>query len=236
MNVFIASDFHIMQHLIRPYTTVLHVCIDFVFSLSLNSLLLDAWFSQIILTWSFPYLEMSAVYRCYSINANTTIDIVYIAQWQSTRLQIERSPVEPLYVPPVIIVIICMARTKIYPGRRSKPLRSICSYIQQLWSLGGGGRGGQKRLCHISCSSKLYAGAKRLWGVIGHVLKGGQPPTLPPKPFVENSFVTGIYTYQARFILIYRQIDNIYIYLCVLSSLYLNSRFLYIFRASTCTV
>lgn len=75
MNVFIASDFHIMQHLIRPYTTVLHVCIDFVFSLSLNSLLLDAGFSQIILTWSFPYLEMSVVFRRYSINANTTIDI-----------------------------------------------------------------------------------------------------------------------------------------------------------------
>lgn len=83
MNVFIASDFHIMQHLIRTYTTstVLHVCIDFVFSLSFNSLLLDAWFSQIILTWSFPYLEMSAVYRRHIINANTTIDIVYIAQW-----------------------------------------------------------------------------------------------------------------------------------------------------------
>lgn len=141
MNVFIASDFHIMQHLIRPYTTVLHVCIDFVFSLSLNSLLLDAWFSQIILTWSFPYLEMSAVYRRYSINANTTIDIVYIAQWQSTRLQIERSPVEPLYVSSAIIVIICMARTKIYPGRRSKPLRSICSYINSLGLLGVGPEG-----------------------------------------------------------------------------------------------
>lgn len=78
MNVFIVSDFHIMQHLIRTYgttSTVLHVCIDFVFSLSFNSLLLDAWFSQIILTWSFPYLEMSVVFRRYSINANTTIDI-----------------------------------------------------------------------------------------------------------------------------------------------------------------
>lgn len=108
-------------------------------------------------------------------------------------------------------------------------------YLADLVSWGWGRRG-QKRLCHISCSSKLYADAKRFWGVIGHVLKGGQPPTLPPKPFVENSFVTGIYTYQARFILNYRQIDNIYIYLCVLSLLYLNSRFLYIFRASTCTV
>lgn len=142
MNVFVASDFHIMQHLIRPYTTVLHVCIDFVFSLSLNYI--DAWFSEIILTWSFPYLEMSAVYRRYSINANTTIDIVYIAQWQSTRLQIERSPVEPLYVSPVIIVIICMARTKIYPGRRSKPLRSICSYINSLGLLGVGPEGAKK--------------------------------------------------------------------------------------------
>lgn len=56
------------------------------FHYPMNSLLLDAWFSQIILTWSFPYLEMSAVYRRYSINANTTIDIVYIAQWLSTRL------------------------------------------------------------------------------------------------------------------------------------------------------
>lgn len=98
-------------------------------------------------------------------------------------------------------------------------------HILTAWVSWGGGRRGQKRLCHISCSSKLRAGAKRFWGVIGHVLKGGQPPTLPPQPFVENSFVTGIYTYQARFILNYRQIDNTGIYLCVLSLLYLNSGF-----------
>lgn len=84
MNVFIVSDFHIMQHLIRTYTTstVLHVCIDFVFSLSHELFVARRMvFPDYILTWSFPYLEMSAVYRRYSINANTTIDIVYIAQW-----------------------------------------------------------------------------------------------------------------------------------------------------------
>lgn len=169
MNVFIASDFHIMQHLIRPYTTVLHVCIDFVFSLSLNSLLLDAWFSQIILTWSFPYLEMSAVYRRYSINSNTTIDIVYIAQWQSTRLQIERSPVEPLYVSPVIIVIICMARTKIYPGRRSKPPFDLLVFVHILTALvswGWGQRGPKTTLPYIMfvkiiCRCKKVLGCDR---------------------------------------------------------------------------
>lgn len=87
-------------------------------------------------------------------------------------------------------------------------------HILTAWVSWGWGQKGPKRLCHISCSSKLRAGAKRFWGVIGHVLKGGQPPTLPPQPFVENSFVTGIYTYQARFILNYRQIDNIYISMC----------------------
>lgn len=116
-------------------------------------------------------------------------------------------------------------------------IRSICSYINSLGLLGWGQKGPKTTLPYISCSSKLRAGAKRFWGVIGHVLKGGQPPTLPPQPFVENSFVTGIYTYQARFILNYRQIDNTGIYLCVLSLLYLNSGFhTYSVQVHACTV
>lgn len=146
MNVFIASDFHIMQHLIRPYTTVLHVCIDFVFSLSLNSLLLDAWFSQIILTWSFPYLEMSAVYRRHIINANTTIDIMYIAQWLSTRLlsaDWEVPSWTTVRVPCYYCHYLYGTHKDLSGPSIQTPVRStsICSYINSFGLLGVGAEG-----------------------------------------------------------------------------------------------
>lgn len=107
-------------------------------------------------------------------------------------------------------------------------------HILTAWVSWGGGRRGQKRLCHISCSSKLRAGAKRFWGVIGHVLKGGQPPTLPPQPFVENSFVTGnIYVPGTVYTQLQTNRQYRYISMCFKFIIF-KLRFSYIFRASTC--
>lgn len=168
MNVFIASDFHIMQHLIRTYgttSTILHVCIDFVFSLSFNSLLLDAWFSQIILTWSFPYLEMSVVFRRYSINANTTIDIMYIssvvehstADWEVPSWTTERVPCYYCHY--------LYGTHKDLSGPSIQTKFDLFVHILTAWVSWGGGRRGQKRLCHIYHVRQNYVQVQKGSGV-----------------------------------------------------------------------
>lgn len=217
MNVFIASDFHIMQHLIRPYTTVLHVCIDFVFSLSLNSLLLDAWFSQIILTWSFPYLEMSAVYRRHSINANTTIDIVYIYKLSGRALDCRlRGPQLNHCTCPLLLLSLFVWHAQRFIRAVDPNPFDLFVHILTAWVSWGWGQKGPKTTLPYIMFVKIICRCTKVLGC-DRSCPERRSTSYTPTQTVCGKLVCYwyIYVYQARFILNYRQIDNIYIYIYI---------------------